>query len=136
VRDLLVRQKPHIKAFAPDEGQNMLIAGDVDLVMEWNGDIVQAMADDDDLDYLVPAEGTNLWIDSLCIPTDAPHPETGNRAGAQGRRQLSHRRKSSKRFSPSGRPCAAPMRMHLPTAGRPSTMSPAGRGNTTRAPEE
>jgi spermidine/putrescine transport system substrate-binding protein len=74
-RDLIVKQKPHIKAFAPDEGQNMLAAGDVDLVMEWNGDIIQVMAEDKDIDYVVPIEGTNVWSDSVAIPKGAPHPE-------------------------------------------------------------
>jgi spermidine/putrescine transport system substrate-binding protein len=73
-RDLLIKQKPHLKAFAPDEGQNMLAAGDVDIVMEWNGDILQVSLEDDDLAYVVPNEGTNLFIDNLCIPTGAPHP--------------------------------------------------------------
>src|SRR5262245_49216981 len=55
-RDLLIKQKPRIKAFAPDEGQNMLIAGDVDIVMEWNGDIRQVMDEDADLSYAIPKE--------------------------------------------------------------------------------
>jgi spermidine/putrescine transport system substrate-binding protein len=73
-RDLLIKQKKNLKAFAPDEGQNMLAAGDVDIVMEWNGDILQVMAEDQDIAYVVPKEGTNLFIDNLCIPKDAPHP--------------------------------------------------------------
>jgi spermidine/putrescine transport system substrate-binding protein len=77
-RDLLIKQKPHIKAFAPDEGQNMLVAGDVDLVMEWNGDITQVMEEDEDIDYVVPGEGTNVWTDNVCIPKGAPHPENAH----------------------------------------------------------
>jgi len=77
-RDLLIKQKPHIKAFAPDEGQNMLIAGDVDIVMEWNGDINQVMSEDDDLSYVIPKEGSNLFIDAMCIPKDAPHPDNAH----------------------------------------------------------
>jgi spermidine/putrescine transport system substrate-binding protein len=73
-RDLLIKQKPHLKAFAPDEGQNMLAAGDVDIVMEWNGDILQVSLEDDDLAYVVPKEGTNLFVDNFCIPKDGPHP--------------------------------------------------------------
>jgi spermidine/putrescine transport system substrate-binding protein len=77
-RDVLIKQKPHIKAFAPDEGQNMLIAGDVDIVMEWNGDINQVMSEDDDLSYVIPKEGTNLFMDTMCIPKDAPHPDNAH----------------------------------------------------------
>lgn len=77
-RDLLIKQKQHIKAFAPDEGQNMLIAGDVDIVMEWNGDINQVMVEDPDLSYVIPKEGTNVFMDGMCIPKDAPHPENAH----------------------------------------------------------
>jgi spermidine/putrescine transport system substrate-binding protein len=73
-RDLLIKQKKHIKAFAPDEGQNMLAAGDVDLVMEWNGDIISLMEEDDDVTYVVPDEGTMVWTDGIAIPKGAPHP--------------------------------------------------------------
>ena len=31
------------------------------------------MAEDDDLSYVVPKEGSVLWIDGLCIPKGAPH---------------------------------------------------------------
>lgn len=77
-RDLLIKQKKNIKAFAPDEGQNMLIAGDVDIVMEWNGDIRQVMAEDPDLNYVIPKEGSDLFTDTVCIPKDAPHPENAH----------------------------------------------------------
>ncbi|WP_119460087.1 polyamine ABC transporter substrate-binding protein [Rhodospirillaceae bacterium SYSU D60014] len=74
-RDLLIAQKRHIKAFAPDSGQDMLIAGDADLVMEWNGDIMQVMTEDDELSYIVPKEGGMVWTDNMCIPTGAPNVE-------------------------------------------------------------
>ena len=69
VEELVIRQKPHIKAFAEDNGQDLLISGEVDLTMEWNGDILQVMAEDDDLGYSVPKEGGLLWEDTLAIPT-------------------------------------------------------------------
>ncbi len=36
------------------------------------------MAEDDDIDYVVPKEGTALWQDCLCIPKGAPHPHNGH----------------------------------------------------------
>jgi spermidine/putrescine transport system substrate-binding protein len=74
-KELLIKQKPNIKAFAPDSGQDMLLSGECDLVMEWNGDIISVMAEDEDLAYTVPTEGTQVWTDNVCIPTGAPHPE-------------------------------------------------------------
>ncbi|MCF8069399.1 MAG: spermidine/putrescine ABC transporter substrate-binding protein [Desulfobacterales bacterium] len=73
-RDLLIKQKKHIKSFAEDNGQDLLLSGECDAVMEWSGDIVQVMNEDDDLAYIVPKEGSNVWQDTMCIPTGAPHP--------------------------------------------------------------
>ena len=75
---LLIKQKPHIKTFAEDNGQDLLLSGEVDLTMEWNGDILQVMAEDDDLAYVVPNEGGMLWQDTVCIAKGAPHPENAH----------------------------------------------------------
>jgi spermidine/putrescine transport system substrate-binding protein len=76
--ELLIKQKPHIKVFAEDNGQDLLLSGEVDLTMEWNGDILQVMEEDDDISYVVPKEGSLVWQDCLCIPTGAPHPENAH----------------------------------------------------------
>lgn len=72
-RDLLKSVVPLVKSFAPDSGQDMLLAGEVDICVEWSGDVLQVMAEDDDLDYTVPKEGGILWQDGMCIPKGAPH---------------------------------------------------------------
>jgi spermidine/putrescine transport system substrate-binding protein len=79
VRDMLIRQKPHIKAFHDDNGQDLLLAGDVDLVLEYNGDIAQAMTEDPDIGFVVPREGSMLNADTLAIPKGAPNPELAHR---------------------------------------------------------
>ena len=78
VEELLIKQKKNIKVFAPDNGQDLLAAGEVKLCEEWNGDIKQVMAEDDDLDYVVPKEGSLVWQDTLAIPKGAPHPENAH----------------------------------------------------------
>ena len=77
--ELLIKQKPHVKVFAEDNGQDLLLAGEVDLTMEWNGDILQIMEEDDDVSYVVPKEGSLVWQDCLCIPKGAPHPENAHK---------------------------------------------------------
>ena len=79
VEEMLIRQKPHIKAFADDDGQGLLLSGEVDLAMEWNGDILQVMKKDADIGYVVPRAGGLLWQDCLCIPKGAPHPENAHK---------------------------------------------------------
>ena len=64
--------KKNVVAFAPDNGQDLLMAGEADLVIEYNGDIAQVQEEDDDLAYTVPAEGTLLWEDTLAIPKGGP----------------------------------------------------------------
>ena len=79
VEELLIAQKKNIKIFADDNGQDLLASGEVKLCQEWNGDILQVMAEDDDLSYVVPKEGTEIWQDSLAIPKGAPRPENAHR---------------------------------------------------------
>lgn len=79
VEALLIRQKPFIKAFHEDNGQDMLATGDVDLVMETNGDIAQVAREESDIGFVVPVEGSLLNADTLCIPKGAPRPDLAHR---------------------------------------------------------
>jgi spermidine/putrescine transport system substrate-binding protein len=76
--DALIGIKPKIKAFAPDTGQDLLIAGEVDVCLEYNGDILQVVAEDDDLAYVVPEEGSEIWEDNMCIPRGGPNPDNAH----------------------------------------------------------
>ena len=76
--DLLIEIKPKIKAFAPDTGQDLLIAGEVDACLEYNGDILQVMEEDDDLNFVVPKEGALLWEDTMCLPRGGPNPDNAH----------------------------------------------------------
>jgi spermidine/putrescine transport system substrate-binding protein len=78
VEELLIKQKKNVKVFADDNGQDLLASGEVKLAQEWNGDIKQIITEDDDIDYIVPKEGSLLWQDTLAIPKGAPHPENAN----------------------------------------------------------
>ncbi len=78
-KTLLISAKKYIKKYADDNGQDLLASGEVDLTMEYNGDIAQVMVEDDDLSYAVPTEGSNIWQDTVCIPNGAPHPENAHK---------------------------------------------------------
>lgn len=75
IEDMLIRQKANIRTFHSDNGQDLLLAGDVDIVMEFSGDIAQVMLEDPDLAFVIPREGSLLASDCLCIPKGAPNPE-------------------------------------------------------------
>ena len=47
--ELLIAGKKGVKVYADDNGQDLLASGEVDVAVEWNGDILQVMGEDDDL---------------------------------------------------------------------------------------
>jgi spermidine/putrescine-binding protein len=73
-----IQAKAHLKAYlsAPVKGQ--LIAGDVWLAQLWNGDAAQARKEQPALAWMLPEEGSTLWIDSLVVPKSAPHPRAAH----------------------------------------------------------
>ncbi len=78
IEAMLTKQKANVKAFHEDNGQDMLASGEVDLVLEYNGDIAQVMAEDNDIGFVIPKEGSQLNADNLCIPKGAKHPENAH----------------------------------------------------------
>src|SRR5262249_21398587 len=77
-RDLLIKQKKNFKTLAADNGQDLLLSSEVDITMEYNGDIVQVQAEDKDLTFVVPKEGGEVWIDNMAIASGAPHPDNAH----------------------------------------------------------
>ncbi len=75
VQDMLIKQKNNIAVFHDDNGQDLLLGGDIDIVIEYNGDVAQVMSEDKDLDFVVPREGSQISSDCLCIPKDARRPD-------------------------------------------------------------
>ncbi len=75
IEQMFIRQKPHVKAFHEDDGQDLLASGEIDIVLEYNGDMAQLMAAEggDAFDFVVPQEGTLINSDCLAIPTGAPN---------------------------------------------------------------
>jgi spermidine/putrescine transport system substrate-binding protein len=79
VAEMYIRQKPNVKLFHHDDGQDLLMAGDIDIVMDYNGDIARVAQEDPDLAFVVPREGSLLNSDCLCIPTGAPRPDNAHK---------------------------------------------------------
>lgn len=76
--DQLIKYKKNVKGIFEDDGQDKLAAGEVDIAVEWNGDIAQLINEDPDIDYVIPKEGSYIWQDCLCVPTGAPHPKNAH----------------------------------------------------------
>ena len=78
IEKMMIKQKPFVKVFHEDNGQDLLVKGEIDLVLEYNGDIAQKMVEDNDIDFILPKEGSQLNSDTLCIPVGAPHPKNAH----------------------------------------------------------
>jgi len=74
-KNFLIDKKDVIATFAPDTGQDLLDQGEVDIAIEWSGDIFQIMEENDAIRYAIPEEGTIIWTDNLAIPEGAPNKE-------------------------------------------------------------
>jgi len=71
----LIKQKPLVMAYVVDEGKDMMIGGEAALAVAWSGDAVFMMEQNEDLRYVVPKEGSNLWFDNMVIPKGTKNKE-------------------------------------------------------------
>jgi spermidine/putrescine transport system substrate-binding protein len=69
-----IRAKQNLKAFVNAPVKAQLIAGDVWIAQLWSGDAAQAMAENPNIGYLVPTEGSMIFVDALAMPRSARHP--------------------------------------------------------------
>jgi len=73
--DLLAEQKADVQAYLLDEAARVkLEAGNADIAVIYNGEAYLAMENNPDLDFIVPVDGTCLWMDSFAIPANAANP--------------------------------------------------------------
>lgn len=71
--EFLMDQKAQIGGYVGDDAQDLLLEGEFDMVMEWSGDVFQVMEEAPDIQYVIPSEGSIIWVDNICIPVDAPN---------------------------------------------------------------
>ena len=75
-KELLLEQRKLVKPlYGVDNGTTMIPAGETDINMIWSGEGLNLQDEYPNLVYVVPEEGANFWIDSLCIPTNAKNIE-------------------------------------------------------------
>ncbi|MCL1796012.1 MAG: spermidine/putrescine ABC transporter substrate-binding protein [Clostridia bacterium] len=77
VRDTLIEQKQAgiVKAYQLDETKDKMIAGEAAIGVVWSGDAAYAIERNEDLRYVVPVEGSNVWVDAMCVPKGARNKE-------------------------------------------------------------
>lgn len=84
-RDLLIEQKPLVQAYVIDQVRDKMIGGEAAVGVIYSGEMLyiqEAVAEqglDYSLEYVIPEEGTNYWIDSWVIPANAEHKENAEK---------------------------------------------------------
>ena len=75
--DLLVKQRMDhlVSGNFVDETKDKMIADEAALAVIYSGDALYAVEKSDHLAYVVPEEGSNIWVDGMCIPKDSAHKE-------------------------------------------------------------
>ncbi len=72
---LLKEQKKYVQAYVMDEIFDKMEGGSAAIAPYYAGDIQTMIDDNPDLDYCIPEEGTNRFVDAFCIPKGAENKE-------------------------------------------------------------
>jgi len=78
-RDLLIEQKPLVQAYVVDEVRDKMIAGESIIGVIFSGEAEYTAEENPDLVYVIPEEGTNVWIDSWVITSESKHKEAAHK---------------------------------------------------------
>lgn len=78
-RDLLIQQAPLVQAYVIDQVRDKMIGGEAALGVIYSGEAIYTQRENPDLAYVIPEEGTNVWLDSWVIPKNAPNKENAEK---------------------------------------------------------
>jgi len=73
--EMLKELKPSLSAFTTDGWRDRIIPGDILIAHAYSVDALDVIAENSDLDYIVPASGATVWTDGIAIPKTAPNVE-------------------------------------------------------------
>jgi len=71
----LIRQKELgiVQSYVGDEVKDKMIMGEAAFAVVWSGDAVFMKRENPDLEYVIPKEGSNLWVDSMVVLSTTKH---------------------------------------------------------------
>ena len=75
----LIAQKPLVQAYVVDQVRDKMIAGEAAMGVIYSGEAIYTQRENPDLEYVVPEEGSNVWIDGWVIPKNAENKENAEK---------------------------------------------------------
>ena len=73
--DALIEQKPLVQAYVIDQVRDKMIGEEAAIGVIYSGEAIYTQRENENLEYVIPKEGSNVWIDAWVIPKNAPNKE-------------------------------------------------------------
>ncbi len=68
ITDKLIEQKPLVYSYANDNARDLMIGENAYMAVITSGDVLYAQEDNEDLAFVIPTEGTEVWTDNWAVP--------------------------------------------------------------------
>lgn len=78
-KDSLIKQKSLVQAYVVDQVRDKMIGNEAAIGVIYSGEAIYTQRENSDLVYVIPEEGTNVWIDSWVMLKDAPNKENAEK---------------------------------------------------------
>ena len=73
--ETLIAQKPLLAGYNSTNFADLVASGEACIAEAWSSSVLNAIAENPDMVYVLPDEGGTMWIDGYAILKDAPNPE-------------------------------------------------------------
>ena len=77
--DKLIEQKPLVQAYVVDQVRDKMIGSEAALGVIYSGEAIYTQREIEDLEYVIPKEGSNVWIDSWVMMKNARNVENAEK---------------------------------------------------------
>lgn len=79
--ELLIQQKQDglVRNYGTDDIKDTMIGSGASLAVDYSGAAVVAIMENPDLNYIVPKEGSNVWVDNLVVLESSPNKEAAEK---------------------------------------------------------
>lgn len=74
-KQLLIEQKPFVQAYVVDQVRDKMINNEAAIGVIYSGEAIYTQQENPNLEYVIPKEGSNIWIDSWVIPKNSKNKE-------------------------------------------------------------
>lgn len=77
--DYLTEQKPLVYKYANDSARDLILGGSANIAVVWNGEVLYCQETNPELDFVIPKEGSEEFVDSWAIPASAKNKENAEK---------------------------------------------------------